>query len=370
MKKYGILILFIFLFSFGFEKTFVGLNLHHVSTATSLLGVGAAMVLAAFFVPFLLLCRALINRLGASWPVFWTALFSGLFMSTIFSSFANEFLDAMWLKVLDPQTQERWSAALTGPFSEEIIKAAVAVLVLALFPYRQFRDYLVAGLGVGIGFQIMEDIIYVQPKADEAEALNEVMPQVLTRLSGSLASHWTYTAIIVTGIYLLFRGRRALKGLAYVLLPVVLHFVWNSPLAEEQTKFHPLPAILSTATLLLFFLAVQDVWQASGLPAPQIVTKAPSAIKNPASENPASDNPAVENRAIEKQANENQPGESELGQPGRPAAASEISSAATATVAPTQTPTHTATPTPTVTTVVAPPLPTDPVVGDQTKTVE
>lgn len=261
MKKKTIYAIFLFLFAFGFEKTMLSINLNQVSYIAYLVTLAGISLYLLYLVPFIFGVRYLSKKLDASMKVFVVAFICGVFMATIFSSYANELLEKFWSHYMSAKTLDKWSAALTGPFTEEIIKAVFALLLLSLFKIKTAKDYLLAGLGSGIGFQFMEDISYMLPKESTKEALSDIFPQILDRLSGSLASHWTYTAIILIGIYILTKESKKAKGIAFVLSPVVLHFSWNSPLSDSQGQYSLTGPILTTLTLGIFILALMDTFR-------------------------------------------------------------------------------------------------------------
>ena len=66
---------------------------------------------------------------------------------------------------------------------------------------KDLKAILIAGLGSGFGFQIIEDLGYVvhQTKTSQLAAVTEA----INRISGGLASHALYTAVVSVGIFLL-----------------------------------------------------------------------------------------------------------------------------------------------------------------------
>ncbi len=265
MKKKIIYGIFLFLFAFGFEKTVLSMNLNQVSYVAYLVTLVGISLFLIYLIPFIFGVRYLARRLDASMKIFVVAFICGIFMATIFSSYANELLERFWSHYMSAKTLDKWSAALTGPFTEEIIKAVVALFALTLFKLNTGKDYLLAGLGSGIGFQFMEDISYMLPKESSKEALSDIFPQILDRFSGSLASHWTYTAVILVGIYLLVKSGKKAKGVFFVLAPVVLHFAWNTPLSDNQGQYSLPGPILTTLTLGLFIMALCETFRVEKL---------------------------------------------------------------------------------------------------------
>lgn len=66
---------------------------------------------------------------------------------------------------------------------------------------KDLKSILIAGLGSGFGFQIIEDLGYVarQTKTSQLAAVTEA----INRISGGLASHALYTAVVSVGVFLL-----------------------------------------------------------------------------------------------------------------------------------------------------------------------
>ena len=74
---------------------------------------------------------------------------------------------SIYTKVFGQAWATDWQAGLTAPFVEETSKGAIFVLLLGLAPVviRTASDGLMVGAYVGLGFQILEDILYAQNSA-------------------------------------------------------------------------------------------------------------------------------------------------------------------------------------------------------------
>lgn len=199
--------------------------------------------------------RVLNGRLGLRPWLLPLGLASGAFIATALSGTANEFLDGLWSNVLPKHIMDAWRYALVSPFTEEIIKALVALLVLRLIGGRALKDFFVAGLSVGMGFQVFEDLTYIRPEEMHKDTLDMVIPNALDRLSACLASHWLYSALVLVGIWLLWRSAQKMRGLFYVVLAVGLHFIWNSPLMGAD-EMNSITSPAGTMVALLGFIAV------------------------------------------------------------------------------------------------------------------
>lgn len=66
-----------------------------------------------------------------------------------------------------------------------------------------------------------------------------------------MTSHWVHTAIFTIGAYLLLKGSNLFskqQQIFWLLSPLVLHFIWNSPL----TSIPGMTVLLGTLILLIF----------------------------------------------------------------------------------------------------------------------
>jgi RsiW-degrading membrane proteinase PrsW (M82 family) len=173
-----------------------------------------------------------------------SAFLWGGFAATFFVAIpGNGALSDIYAKSVSAIFAEEWGAALSAPFSEEIGKG-VGVLLLMAIASRVFRtpfDGFVVGGFVGLGFQILEDVLYVVNSALQSfggdEIATVIQITVVRGLTG-LISHTFYTAIVGTGLVFLIgttrtAPRRAL-GLSLMLLSMLIHGMWDAmgPIGE------------------------------------------------------------------------------------------------------------------------------------------
>lgn len=130
-----------------------------------------------------------------------------------------------------------WRAGLTAPFVEETAKAAVFVLLLGLAPVviRTVYDGLIVGALVGLGFQVLEDMLYGQNSAYQhfgIDQVDSVLHTFVLRSASGVASHAMYTALFAAGIVYLVgtaaQPRRVGRGLVLMLSAMVVHGTWDS----------------------------------------------------------------------------------------------------------------------------------------------
>ena len=180
----------------------------------------------------------------------------------------NGALMSIYSKVFGEAWATDWEAGLTAPFVEETSKGAIFVLLLGLAPVviRTASDGLMVGAYVGLGFQIVEDILYAQNSAFAefgAHQSDAVLHTFLLRAITGIPSHALYTALFGAGvIYALgtpAQPRRLARGIALMLSAMLIHGVWDSAAAIGGPVFVGL-IILATTLLSLLALLVAIRW--------------------------------------------------------------------------------------------------------------
>ncbi|WP_017616512.1 PrsW family intramembrane metalloprotease [Nocardiopsis salina] len=169
----------------------------------------------------------------------------GILAATGVAAFANTAMGGLWGQVLGYETAGAWSAALTAPLNEELLKLAGVVVLAVAFPHavRGPIDGFVFGALVGLGFEVTENFLYALNSISLSGALapaTSVTDSTVVRvvLTG-LGSHWAMTAVSGTAVGLLAAvswrpgTRRALAALGLVLLAMLGHFFFDSPLLGE-----------------------------------------------------------------------------------------------------------------------------------------
>jgi protease PrsW len=151
---------------------------------------------------------------------------------------ANTGLTGLWAKAAGVAFASNWSAALTAPVNEELLKVAGVVLIALAAP-RAIRgplDGMIYGALTGLGFQVMENFTY---------ALNNIPLTGATNPAGAVAisavvrvgltspgSHWAMTAVAGAGVgYLAARGLRggAPRAAACLAAAMAMHLLFDAP---------------------------------------------------------------------------------------------------------------------------------------------
>lgn len=166
------------------------------------------------------------------------ALVWGAVAATTLAGFANEGWGFVVARIGGPEFASRWTAALTAPFTEEILKAAGVVLIalIAADEIDDVMDGFVYGAMVGLGFAVIEDVLYFI--AIFGGTPSGVLAGFYVRvISSGLYGHVLYTGLSGMGIaYFVSRRREETRakrvGVAVLLFMVAAfgHFLWDSPL--------------------------------------------------------------------------------------------------------------------------------------------
>jgi RsiW-degrading membrane proteinase PrsW (M82 family) len=180
-------------------------------------------------------------------PFIAAALAWGAVVATSLASVGNDALVSILFKVGGAQFTQDWGASIVGPTNEQVLKALGVVMVI-LIAKRQVNtvlDGIVYGAFVGLGFQVVEDLLYTlrgvsaatQAGASGTEQVWEYF--VVRGLASGLYSHAVYTAIVGAGIaYFVVRTDRSLQRRVTVAAALFaaswfLHFGWNSRWLNE-----------------------------------------------------------------------------------------------------------------------------------------
>jgi protease PrsW len=167
----------------------------------------------------------------------------------------NGAIMSIYSKVLGQAWATDWQAGLTAPFVEETAKGAVFLLMMGLAPtvIRTVSDGLIVGAYVGLGFQILEDILYAQNAAFLQFGANQsdaVLGSFVVRAITGIPSHALYTALFSAGLVYLIgtpaQPRRILPGVLLVLAAMLIHGIWDSAAALGGETFGPIVIVADT----------------------------------------------------------------------------------------------------------------------------
>ncbi|MEU0145845.1 PrsW family intramembrane metalloprotease [Streptomyces sp. NPDC006288] len=201
----------------------------------------ATLVWALYALPFLLFFRSL-DLFEQHPPLGFAMAFAwGGFAACYLAIPVNSAVQSLSAKLIGPEFTKDWGPALAGPINEEILKL-LGVILLVMIARTQFRTILsvvVLGAMIGLGFQIVEDLLYSVNTAIQFPYTNQVVPVGLMLLVrgvfSGLWSHALFTSVSAFGIgYFVTRRQKPLIQRTAVAagafaLAWLMHFFWNSP---------------------------------------------------------------------------------------------------------------------------------------------
>lgn len=263
MKKKIILIIYLLCIMVGINYEFLALGSSTIASSKYLELLLAISLLGIYIVPGILLLKKLDKKLNKAHYFVPLALFSGLFMPGWLSALGNSGVEGLLVKFFgSTEMLNNWSTALTAPFVEEIFKLCCVLMILYLFKITDPKIVFLIGISVGFGFQIMEDISYV---AQDINSSRPIFEQLFSRISGAFVSHWAYTGIFSIGIVTLLKKNQMFskkETYSFLIAPIFLHFLWNSPMNEINLNgielLSPLLSVVTLLIILKIFMKLQS----------------------------------------------------------------------------------------------------------------
>jgi protease PrsW len=172
---------------------------------------------------------------------------------------ANEGLSGLWAKSAGPAFAGTWSASLTAPLNEEVLKVCGVVMVVLAAPQvvRGPLDGMIIGTLVGLGFQAAENVTYglnAVAQSGAVDPVSAVLGSAGYRIGVTgLGSHWAMTAVAGAGVgYLVRRGQAGLPPAASCLLAAMaMHLLFDAPYVPVPAKVTVNLAAVATFYLVL-----------------------------------------------------------------------------------------------------------------------
>ncbi|WP_238013855.1 PrsW family intramembrane metalloprotease [Dactylosporangium sp. AC04546] len=177
----------------------------------------------------------------------------------------NTSLMSLYQKLFGQDFVLDWGAGLSAPFFEELGKGAGVLLLLFLAPrvVRTAYDGFILGAFVGLGFEIVEDILYaLQSAPDEfgSHQLATSLHTVVLRLLTGFSSHILYSAVFCAGLLYLVgtagQRRRPGLGLTLMLTAMVMHLLWDSTVVLSGGNGVIVIALIVGITLAAFAVVI------------------------------------------------------------------------------------------------------------------
>lgn len=246
MKKAIVLFFLLVIAFFGLDYEFGNLADLGLSPQAYQQVFFAIGLLLLYAVPLSYLFYTAAKRWKISLTLFPLIVFLGGFSSGWIATFGNEWVSWGLTALFGSSSLlKQWSDALSAPFVEEFSKGLFAWCFIYLLKIEKPQSAFLTGMGVGLGFQLIEDVDYITEAADKS--LQGVIPEALNRVSGSVSSHWVYTGIFTLGLFYLMKQIKGQRAFLWLLTPILLHFLWNSPWNDTIW----LGPVLNALTLLL-----------------------------------------------------------------------------------------------------------------------
>ena len=194
----------------------------------------SAMVLL-YAVPIAFFIQYLAKRLAVSGKVLLLSYILAFTLPLYLGGQGNSLISyALFSLKVPDEILNAWGAALTAPFAEEVAKGAVVLLVYWLCRGISLKEAFIVGMISGFGFQVLEDWAYIfQSTFGET---NTGFAIAFERVANALGGHMAFSILFGVGLIALIKKAPALSGLKAVCLllaPVLIHFIWNSPLEGD-----------------------------------------------------------------------------------------------------------------------------------------
>lgn len=214
----------------------------------------ASSLLLIYFVPFVLIIRKIVQKVQLSKKEVILSALTGTFISTYLGILGNMQLSKLLIEMkLSKDFLSAWGAALTAPFTEELSKGFAVLLVVLLCRRLNLKQGLTIGIIVGVGFEIVEDVIYVFQSVFQFHESG--FATAIDRVASATVSHWLFASLFALGLVSLLGRCKAVskaQAIFWLVFPVFLHFVLNSPFEDVPNS----SAILATVGYALFYHAI------------------------------------------------------------------------------------------------------------------
>lgn len=233
------------------ETDFMGSS--HTKVLQYLEVYSAFLPILIYIVPFGIFVKQIGAKGEMSSRELLTAVFCGAFITSPFAGEVNNSFDSLMKSMMGHSYSEAWMGSLEAGIAEELLKLGTTALLVYVWNRKTFRQYLLIGMCVGMGFQIEEDISYITESG--FKNVNDAFPTALDRISGALGSHWCYAAVTAAGLYLIVRAsgkNHRRKGIGWILFVMADHFLYDSPIGDINL-FNAVLTVAVVLPLVIFF---------------------------------------------------------------------------------------------------------------------
>lgn len=255
---------YVTIFLSGASAEFAGFDLGKIRPASETLGryemfLACAALLLMFFIPFAIFMYYSCRKMDVSWKMTILAFFSGWFISGSIS----HGLDGAGVHLLQNMISESfakaWAPPIFGSIVEETLKLLVAVCLLALLGQKLRKQYLIAGMAVGMGFQIDEALYDIENvvKGSHHAYVTAMSYTINDRIISCLGSHWCYTGVAAVGIFLIFRQKQKKVGILLLLAAYLDHSFRDMPFTSNTLCL----ALSDAFMLVIIFALYMKTWR-------------------------------------------------------------------------------------------------------------
>ncbi|MCW2759573.1 MAG: hypothetical protein JWO46_3319 [Nocardioidaceae bacterium] len=225
----------------------------------------SALIFAAYAVPFWWFTTRIdrYSRQPAALAVA-AFLYGGFAATWTIALHGNGAIIGLYAKWFGQAFASDWGAGLAAPFFEELGKGSGVLLLLFIAPrvIRTAYDGFIIGAFVGLGFEIIEDILYALNSAPEGFGTDQIgssLHTVVLRLATGFSSHIAYASVFGAGLVLVVgtvaQRRRVGLGIALCSTAMLLHFLWDSTTVISGGR----PGIALVLLVLFVVLALAAV---------------------------------------------------------------------------------------------------------------
>lgn len=256
--------IFLVMFLLGSFQEFEAIQLNDIKPVSEtgqryLMLLFCSALLLLYLIPFFLFVKWTCKKLKISrlFPLF--AFFTGWFIPGWIAGQLNHSFEALFQSMNLSSSAIDWCIAVQTPLVEETLKVLTVVWFLILIGKKERKDYLIGGMCAGMGFQISEDLGYIEEQVggSHKDFMNAIPFTIDARIETSLESHWIYTAIMALGVYYFFQTKDRKKGALLVLVVLADHALWDAPVTENMGA----QALLGAVLLFVFFFEYVKVMQ-------------------------------------------------------------------------------------------------------------
>lgn len=154
-------------------------------------------------------------------------------LATIPAIIAQHIGHSLWQAISDNgQIADTLGTVIDAPISEEIFKG-VALLILLAINRKKFdslTDYVVYACAVGIGFELIENILYQWSSVDDPRPVASWIDEFNGRVVATAGSHAFYSAWLGLAAWVVHKGKAAGRwhwALMCVAISILLHAANN-----------------------------------------------------------------------------------------------------------------------------------------------